>query len=405
MEAVYLIKIGEITLKGENRGFFERTLKNNIKRRLKGMHSRLTHHAGRFYLRIPEERSDYAESVLARTFGIVAFFRTLELPKDIQAVEAALPALCDEILAGRTGRSFKIEARRADKGFPLTSYDLANRLGQFIRDRYPEVRVDVHDPDWIINVEVRDQVYVYGPGRRGPGGLPVGCAGRGVLLLSGGIDSPVAGYLMAKRGLRLESVYFHAYPYTSDQAREKVERLAESLAGYAVDVDLHVVPFTEIQLRIRERAKEGETTLLMRACMMEIASRLAERVEAGCLVTGEALSQVASQTLESIRFTELHAGVPVFRPLVGMDKEEIIRLARTIGTYETSILPYDDCCAIFSPKHPLTKPNLARIQAAYEGLEVEPLLTEALERAERVTKTSRPAPAADETRATGESRL
>jgi len=384
MESLYLIKVGEIALKGENRTFFETKLRQNIHRRLKGIGDfAVTGGSGRFTLRAPRGADRAVREVLSTTFGITSFSPTVRTAKEIEEILRAAIELTAAIEPELLAQSFKVEARRSDKSFPLSSYELASLLGRHLLDRFPTLSVDVHRPRWTLNVEIREKAFLYVDRKEGPGGLPVGCAGRGMLLLSGGIDSPVAGYLMAKRGLHLDAVYFHTYPYTSTQAEEKVKSLARILAPSLGGINLLVVPFTACQMRIRERAPAEETTLLMRACMMKIAEILAERRRAGSLVTGEALSQVASQTPESIHFTGSVTSLPVFRPLIGFDKEEIIALARRIGTFETSILPFDDCCALFAPKHPLIRPDFGRMRDSLSRLEIEPLLAEAAERAER----------------------
>lgn len=385
VDSLYLIKVGEIALKGENRSFFEGKLRENIRRKLRGIGDcTIGGGNGRFILRAPRHAEELVREVLSTTFGVTSFSPALRVEKRFEGLkEAALRLVADlgpELLAG----TFKVEARRSDKSFPLTSYQIVSELGRLLLESYPTLSVDVHRPRWTLDVEIRDRAFLYIVHNQGLGGLPVGCAGRGMLLLSGGIDSPVAGYLMAKRGLHLDAVYFHTYPYTSTEAEEKVRALSRILAPYLGGVNLLVVPFTECQVRIRERAPAEETTLLMRACMMRIAELLAIRRRALSLVTGESLSQVASQTPESIRFTGSLNTLPVFRPLIGFDKEEIIAIARRIGTFETSILPYDDCCTLFAPKHPLIRPELQRMQESFRRLEVEPLLAEAADRAERL---------------------
>lgn len=382
--ALYLIKIGEIALKGENRSFFESKLRQNIRRGLRGIDCTVTGSNGRFFLRLAASDEEAVRSRLASIFGITSFSRTLRVSKTMDDIRSSAAALVEAGGESLLEASFKVEARRTDKQFPLSSYEIASDLGAHLLERFPTLTVDVHRPNWTLNVEIRDQSYLYLDRVDGPGGLPVGTAGRGVLLLSGGIDSPVAGYLMAKRGLKLSAAYFHAYPYTSDEAREKVESLARTLAPYLSGVDLHVVPFTQCQLRIKERAAADEVTLLMRACMMKIAELIAARHNAACLVTGESLGQVASQTVESLRFTGSVGELPVFRPLIGMDKEEIIDLARRIGTFETSILPYEDCCTIFSPKHPLIRPKTVRMREALAALEIDQLLADAADQADVV---------------------
>ncbi|ORC34424.1 tRNA 4-thiouridine(8) synthase ThiI [Marispirochaeta aestuarii] len=386
LTAHYLIRVGEIGLKGNNRRMFEQQLKENIKRRLKGLEARVTGGRGRFFLELFSGNPAVAEEVLASTFGIVAFARVRVSEKDMEAIRAtAAELLQKEVRASASGTlSFKINAKRTDKSFPLNSYQIAVELGDRLTRDIPGLTVDVKNPDVSLQIEVRDKVYIWGPQSAGPGGLPVSCAGKGILLLSGGIDSPVAGWMMAKRGLKLDAVYFHAYPYTSDEAKEKVVQLARILAPWNGGMNLFVVPFTKTQLKIKERVPKEAVTLIMRAGMMQVAHMAAEERGAGALVSGEALSQVASQTAGSMRFTGSVTDYPVFRPLIGMDKEEIIRTAERIGTYETSILPYEDCCTIFSPKHPLTSPNFSKILGIYRQAGLENELTEAYEESERI---------------------
>jgi thiamine biosynthesis protein ThiI len=300
----------------------------------------------------------------------------------MEKIREGAVALTRELLVSH-GRRFKIEARRSDKSFPLTSYDIACDLGAFLRERFPTLEVDVHRPDWVLHVEIRKQASLSGPVRPSPGGLPLGSSGRGLLLLSGGIDSPVAGYLIAKRGLAIDTLYFDTPPYTSPQARDKVIQLSKILRRFARDLRLNVVPFTEIQLRIRDRARREESTLLVRASMMRIAERMAGKLGCHCLITGENLGQVASQTVQSMHFTGSMVTLPLFRPLVALDKDEIVRLARAIGTFETSILPYEDCCTIFSPPHPVVRPDFGRMQRSFRRLDA----AELIEKAARETYT------------------
>jgi len=381
VDILYLLKYGELSLKGGNRRRFENQLCNNIREKLKNVPTDLIRKWGRLYVRTSAEAAPRVEEALARTFGLVSFSRALRVEKEMPALREAAVGLAEELRS--SGQRFKVEARRSDKGFPYDSYGIARDLGACLLSRFEGLKVDLTRPDWILNVEIREAAYLYGPETRAPGGLPLGSSGRGLLLLSGGIDSPVAGYLMAKRGLRLNAVYFHTPPFTSEKALEKVETLTGLLSRYLSYICLQVVPFTAVQMRIAERARPEETTLLMRACMVKIADLLARQHRCLCLVTGESLGQVASQTPESLRFTASQTDFPVFRPLIGLDKEEIIRLARDIETFDTSILPYEDCCTLFSPPHPLTRPELGRMLAAYTALEVEPLLEEAAQNTRR----------------------
>jgi thiamine biosynthesis protein ThiI len=371
-DRLFLVKYGEVSLKKGNRPAFLRALRLAIRRRLPGASVYESWH--RIYVECRDEDAPAAAEVLRRTFGLVSYGEAVRTVKEMPAISDAAAGLAASFVAAGLGFRFKVEVRRADKSFPLTSYQIACRLGDRILHDVPGLAVDVHEPAWVLAVEIRERAYLYGPESPGPGGLPAGCSGRGVLLLSGGIDSPVAGWMMAKRGLGLEAVHFHTPPFTSAEAREKVVALARILDGWAPGIRLHVVPLTEFAARIRERAPEEETTLLMRAP--------ARRRGADCLVTGESLGQVASQTLPSMAFTGSRTGLPVFRPLCGMDKEEIVCLARRIGTFETSTLPYDDCCVLFSPVHPLIRPDRERMETSWNRLEADALLAQALERLE-----------------------
>jgi thiamine biosynthesis protein ThiI len=378
-EALFLAKYGELTLKGENRPQFERRVAQDIRRKLAAGADGLEiqRQWGRLYVRVAAEQADRAAQALARTFGLVAFSRALCVEKDMAAIEAAAVELAGRLVGEDGGPRFKIEARRTDKSFPLTSYQIACRLGDLLRGRFPQLQVNLTRPDWVLNVEIREAAYLYGPQTAAPGGLPLGSSGRGLLLLSGGIDSPVAGYLMGKRGLKIDALYFHTPPFTSEQAQRKVEQLSRILSGWLTGIRLLVTPFTGVQVRIRERAPEEETTLHMRACMTRVAELVARQRRCNCLVTGESLGQVASQTPESLRFTQSLVTLPVLRPLIGMDKEEIVAVARRIGTFETSILPYEDCCTLFTPAHPLIRPDFRRMQRSLQSLQAEELLEQA----------------------------
>jgi len=380
MEQSWLIKIGEISLKGKNQRMFTDRLKKNIQNKLKHCNPNLSGKLGRFFLRLPQEANEEVISSLSTTPGIVSFAPVSICGKSLEEI---VPTVLSTF--NGTEKTYKIDSRRSDKGFPLTSYELSSFLGDEVRKAYSHLSVRLNNPDKIVYVEVRDRVLVYSKHYRGPGGLPAGTAGKGLLLLSGGIDSPVAGYAMAKRGLSLDAVYFHAYPYTSDEAKEKVLSLAHSIAPYASGMDLFIVPFTEVQLFLKKHIEERYITLLMRACMMKISRIISEKHGCLCLITGESLSQVASQTVQSLAFTGSVQDLPVFRPLIGLDKEEIISLARSIGTFETSVLPFEDCCVLFSPKHPEIRPKKVELTTMLAEIAIDPLLEKAAETAEVIS--------------------
>jgi len=380
---LYVLKAGELWLKGGNRPFFERQLRRHIKQQLSGFNPVLTMQYGRFFLYADGSQPEEVQSRLAKTFGLVGFSKACSTKKDIRSIREAALKICREACSSREISTFKIDSRRIDKGFPMDSYQISCDLGNAVSEAFPSLSVKLQKPDLKISVEVRDKVYIYGDTQSSPGGLPPGSAGKGILMLSGGIDSPIAGYLMAKRGLRIESVYFHSYPFTSEDALEKVRTLARIIGEYTGGMRLWVVPFTDVQVHINQHAPENERTLHMRAAMVQICGSLIRPVRAQCLITGESLSQVASQTVESLAFTNNMSKLPVFRPLIGMDKQEIISLARTIGTYDTSILPYDDCCTLFTPAHPLIKPELQAITDSYDSLQLGPLVKEAAENSVR----------------------
>jgi len=378
---VYLVKPGELTLKGGNRKSFEYILRRNLSAMLKGSGARVTAGSGRFFVLCPPEMEEKTEDSLRHLIGISGWAKARITEKTPPQVIAA----CIEegkLLWDEGKKTFKIEARRTDKSFPLDSYKIRCLAGDAVKDGVPGLRVDVRSPEAIIHVEIREKAYIYGNAHEGRRGLPVGTAGRGILLLSGGIDSPVAGYMMASRGMTLDAVYFHAYPYTSEKAREKAVSLAEILGLYTQGIRLFIIGFTSIQARIKEKAPEAWRTVLLRMAMMECAERLAQGRKAKCLVSGESLSQVASQTIENISCTQSRVKLPVLRPLVGMNKEEIIARAEEIGTYKTSILPYEDCCILFSPPHPVLRGDPEEAGKLYGALELDSLIEEALSRAE-----------------------
>ncbi|MCX7025455.1 MAG: tRNA 4-thiouridine(8) synthase ThiI [Spirochaetes bacterium] len=377
MDIIYLIKIGEIILKLGNRREFEDRLRYDLKRRLSGIPARIEISVGRYFLHTGEEHAPAVELILSRTPGVNGFAKAFKREKNMDEIAAAAVLAAREASDGGAS-SFKVESRRSDKSFPLDSYAISAAVGEIILEKVPALRVDVRNPDVVINVEIRDKAFIYGRVQVGQKGLPVGVSGKGLLLLSGGIDSPVAGWMMAKRGLSIEALYFHAYPYTSDEALGKVKRLAELVADYAGEVKLHVASFTEVQLAIKKRADESRTTLYMRGAMMRVAHRVAAMSGAHSIITGESLGQVASQTAENLRFTGSFTDLAILRPLVGIDKEDTIRMAKAIGTYETSILPFEDCCVLFSPRHPILKAVLDEERKAYDAMELDPLLDETI---------------------------
>jgi tRNA uracil 4-sulfurtransferase len=383
-ETLFLVKYGEIALKKRNRPSFLKSLKESIRAKLPGREFHVYETFHRVFVRCSSADKAAIASALSRTFGVVSFCEAVRTPTEIGAIEAAAAELAKGYLAAGMGVRFKAEVRRAEKTFPLTSYEVACRVGDVLLTRFPELKVDVHAPQWVLSIEIREYAYLYGPSSAGPYGLPNGSSGRGLLLLSGGIDSPVAGWMMAKRGMGIDAVYFHSAPFTSEKAREKVETLAKTLADWAPGIVLHVVHFTPVLARIKEKGAEDEVTLLLRACMMRFSTLLAEKTGALCLITGESLGQVASQTVESMAFTGSLTALPVFRPLVGMNKEEIISIAQKIATFETSNLPYADCCVLFSPEHPLIHPDLRKMGLSYARLDVEQLLRDALSTTETV---------------------
>lgn len=375
-----LLKYGEIALKGLNKPLFERKLLDNIKSRLDKVGKFSVRRAqSTVYVEPLDELADMQEAlkVLEKIFGIVNICPVVKCAKDMDSI-AKTAIECLESL-DTEGKTFKVEAKREDKKFPLNSPQICMELGGRILNAVSGLSVDVHKPEIMVNVEVRQEAYVYTQKLKGAGGMPVGTNGKSTILLSGGIDSPVAGYMIAKRGVELEAVHFHSHPYTSDRAKEKVIDLAREMAKYCGKIKLHIVPFTQIQLDIIEKCPENYLTVIMRRIMMRIAEKISSSEGSAALITGESIGQVASQTMESLVCTDNAVNIPVFRPLIGMDKEEIVTISKKIGTYETSILPYEDCCTIFVPKHPKTKPQLDEIIEAEKALEnIEEMIEQAI---------------------------
>ena len=383
---IILLKLGEIVLKGLNRRSFEQKLMGNIKRRLERIGNFRTYlMQSTAYIEPVDDTSDMdaAFEAMTKVFGIASVNRAAGCEKEPQKIaELAVSYLRDDMLSAG---SFKVECKRSDKRFPMTSIELARFVGGELAEAYPGCAVDVHEPELTVHVEIRDlAAYVHAAPTPGAGGMPVGCNGVGVTLLSGGIDSPVSTYMIAKRGVRLIPVHFFSFPYTSEQAKQKVVELAELLTVYCGAMTIEVVPFTHIQEEIRAKCPEEYFTLIMRRFMMRIAQRIAEANGAKAIVTGENLGQVASQTMEAMASTQAVTELPVLQPLIGMDKEEIVRLARRIGTFDTSILPYEDCCTVFTPKHPKTKPKVHEVAALESVLDIEGLVEEALSGIERI---------------------
>ena len=380
MHEIILCKLGEVVLKGLNRRSFEMKLMSNIRRRTQRFGKwKIYSRQSTIYVEPAEETCDIAGAYAAckQVFGIIAITRALPCEKSKEAIfDTAKTYLGGALTAAK---SFKVESKRADKTFPMTSIQLSQWVGGHLHEAFPHLTVDVHHPELTVYVEVREEAaYVHAPAEPAAGGLPIGMGGVAVSLLSGGIDSPVSSYMIAKRGVKLEMVHFFSPPYTSDEAKEKVLSLAKLLVPWCGRLTVQIVPFTEIQEEIRRNCPEEFFTLIMRRFMMRISQRVADQVKAKALVTGENLGQVASQTMEALRVTEDVVDLPVLRPLIGMDKEEIVRLSRKIGTFDTSILPYEDCCTVFTPRHPRTKPNLDEVREAEAVLDIEGLIDRAM---------------------------
>lgn len=381
MKEIILIKDGELALKGLNRRNFEDKMISSLKRRLNGLGKvKITKAQSTIYITPQEEDYDFEEALerVSRVFGIAAFQRACVCEKTVEDILEKAPVYLEDTLLGI--KSFKVEAKRADKSFPLTSPEICREVGGKILSKFRHLKVDVHNPDLVITVEIRDfAAYIRAGQIRGAGGLPVGTAGKATVLISGGIDSPVAAWTMAKRGLILDAVHFASPPYTSVRAEMKVKTLLSKVARYSGNIRLCIVPFTEIQEEIAKNCPEDYFTLIMRRIMMRISCVLAEKSGSLALITGESLGQVASQTLPAIASTDEVCTIPVLRPLIGMDKEEIIKISKHIDAFETSILPYEDCCTVFTPKHPHTKPKKGQCDEAEKNLDIDALISRALE--------------------------
>lgn len=380
MKEILLCKYGEIVLKGANRKYFEDILCRELKHRAKPIGDFEIYRAqSTIYIEPKNEFCDMDAMFEAarKVFGIIAIARAAVAPKDFEAIKETVRSYIPAFLAGK--KTFKVEAKRSDKSFPMDSMEISREIGAVVLDTVRGIKVDVHEPDVTVMVEIREfGAYIHAGRFKAAGGMPIGTNGRALLLLSGGIDSPVAGYMVAKRGVKLEAVHFESFPYTSERAREKVLELASILAEYTGDIDVHVVSLTKIQEELSKHCEEDYFTLLLRRYMMTIASRIAHERGCGALVTGESIGQVASQTMPAIGVTDIMADLPVFRPCIGLDKEEIVQIARKIDTFETSILPFEDCCTVFTPRHPKTRPELAKVEAEERKLPFDQLVEEAL---------------------------
>ena len=386
MHEIILCKLGEVVLKGLNRHSFETKLMSNIRRRMQKFGKfKIYSRQSTIYVEPVGEDCDLAGAYAAckQVFGLIAITKAVPCEKSKEAIlETAKAYLGGEL---QKAKSFKVETKRADKSFPMGSIEISQWVGGMLHDAFPHLKVDVHAPELTVYVEVReDAAYVHAPAEPAAGGLPLGMGGSALSLLSGGIDSPVSSYMMAKRGVVLEMLHFAAPPYTSDLARQKVLQLTQELTAWCGRMSVHIVPLTEIQEQIRKQCPEEYFTLITRRFMMRIADRLAKEFDCRALVTGENLGQVASQTMEALRVSEDVTDLPVLRPLIGMDKEEIVRIARHIGTFDTSILPYEDCCTVFTPRHPKTKPHVEEVREIESVLDTEGLVSRAMEQREVV---------------------
>lgn len=385
MKKIILVRYGEIILKGLNRPVFEDKLIGNIRSSiLKSGNARIFKSQGRIYIepQVEDYDFDFVLQKITRIFGVVSVSPVWKIDTDYDQIKATALQVASDLVSQHGYKTFKLETKRGNKKFPMQSPEISADVGGHILENIPGLTVDVKNPDFIIHLEVRESSYVYSDIIKAHGGMPMGSNGKATLLLSGGIDSPVAGWMMGKRGVEIEAVHFYSYPYTSERAKQKVVDLAQILSQYCGKLKLHVVPFTEIQLAINDNCPEDQLTIIMRRIMMRIAEIIARKTNSMALITGESMGQVASQTMQSLYCTDSAVNMPVFRPLIGMDKVEVIDIARKIDTFETSILPYEDCCTVFVAKHPQTKPKLEKIMKSEEAVDFEPLIERAVEATE-----------------------
>lgn len=383
MNKVISVSFGEIALKGANRSFFENKLMNHLKVATKDLGKpRIYRDMSKIFIEVTDNNVDAIVNKVKKVFGIIQVSICVRIDKNIDLLKDESVNVVKKVLENKKVNTFKVAVKRSDKKFKLNSMELARELGGVILDNVENLRVDVHKPDMYLYVEVRDDIYIYTEKIKTYGGLPVGTNGSALLLLSGGIDSPVAGFMIAKRGVVINAVHFHSYPFTSERAEEKVKSLAKILTQYCGDFNIFSVNILNIQKEINKNCPEKEMTIISRRFMMRIAERIAKKGNMDALITGESLGQVASQTIKGLNVTNSSVSIPVFRPLIGMDKTEIIEIANDIETFETSILPYEDCCTVFLPKHPVTRPKLENIEQSEEVLDVEELINDAIEKME-----------------------
>lgn len=385
MKKVILVRYGEIILKGLNRPVFEDKLVRNIRYSLYGMGKiNVIKSQGRIYIEPDSDEYDFDTAIakLTKVFGIVSVSPVWKIRSDFDEIKTHTLEMVNDLLGRKQLKTFKVETKRGNKRFPMESPEISREVGANILENIHTLTVDVNNPDFIVYVEVREDTYIYSEIIPANGGMPLGTNGKAALLLSGGIDSPVAGWMIAKRGVEIEAVHFYSYPYTSERSKEKVIDLTKILASFCGPINLHIVPFTDIQLEINDKCPADQMTIIMRRFMMIIAERIARSTGSMALITGESVGQVASQTIQSLAVTNAVVKMPVFRPLIGMDKNEVITIARKIETFETSILPYEDCCTVFVAKHPKTKPQIGKIELSESHLDMEALIQKAVENTE-----------------------
>lgn len=382
MKQVILVRYGEIALKGLNKPVFEDKLMKNIKKSLYGLGKiEVIKSQSRVYIEPVSDDYDFEDAIsrVTKVFGIVSVSPVWKIESDYEEIKKYSLEMVKDLI-GRNGyKTFKVETKRGNKKFPMDSPEVCRELGGYLLEENPSLSVDVKNPDFVLYAEIRENTYIYSEKFEALGGLPTGSNGKAMLLLSGGIDSPVAGFMIGKRGVELEAVHFYSYPYTSERAKEKVIELGKILSQYVGRMKLHIVPFTDIQLHINDNCPEEQLTVIMRRAMMRISEAIANKDGAMALITGESIGQVASQTMHALNCTNAVVKMPIFRPLIGMDKNEVISIARKIGTFDTSILPYEDCCTVFVAKHPNTKPKLELIEKFEEKLELDELINKAIE--------------------------